>query len=98
MARSGDRRMVHGQSLAPNEIAIDNFAFSPKALTVPRGTIVTWINNDDVPHVIVSPQGRFHSSPVLDTNQRYSVTLTDSGAYDYFCSIHTVMTGKVLVR
>ena len=84
-------------SLAANEIAIDNFSFMPKTLTVPRGTTVTWINRDDVPHVIVSPQGRFRSSPVLDTNQRHSVTLKESGTYDYFCSVHPVMTGRIVV-
>jgi 3',5'-cyclic-AMP phosphodiesterase len=49
-------------------------------------------------HVPVSPQGRFPSSPVLDTNQRHSVTINDSGTFDYFCSIHPVMTGRIVVR
>lgn len=86
-----------GRPLAPYEIGIDNFAFTPKTLTVPRGTTVTWTNNDDVPHVIVSPQGRFRPSPVLDTNQHYSVLLREAGTYDYFCSVHPVMTGQIVV-
>jgi 3',5'-cyclic-AMP phosphodiesterase len=84
--------------LAANEIGIDNFNFTPGVLTVTAGTSVTWINNDDVPHVIVSPRGRFPVSPVLDTNGRYSATLKEAGTYDYFCSVHPVMTGQIVVR
>src|SRR5438270_7198528 len=34
----------------PNQVVIDNFRFSPRKLTVPAGTKVTWLNRDDVPH------------------------------------------------
>jgi len=36
-------------TLAANEIAIDNFQFSPTPLTVKAGTKVTWINTDATP-------------------------------------------------
>jgi Icc protein len=81
----------------PNDVVIDNFSFSPPVLTVTRGTQVSWINHDDVPHVIASTKGQFKSSPVLDTNQRFSVRLTAPGTYAYFCSVHPVMTGKIVV-
>ena len=83
--------------LAPNEIGIDNFQFTPPALTVKRGTTVVWINNDDVPHLIVSAKSKF-ASPILDSDQRFSTTLTVPGTYDYFCSLHPKMQGKVIVR
>src|SRR4051812_14752433 len=85
-------------ALAPNEIGIDNFDFTPKVLTVKPGTKVTWINKDDVPHLIVSTQNKFHASSVLDTDQRYSATLTKPGTYDYFCSLHPKMQGKIVVE
>ena len=83
--------------LAPNQIAIDNFAFTPTPRTVPTGTEVTWINRDDVPHVVVDTRGAF-SSKVLDTNQKYTHRFTTAGTYDYFCSIHPTMTGKLIVN
>jgi plastocyanin len=83
---------------AANEIGIDNFSFAPAVLTVKAGTQVTWVNGDDVPHQIVSVQRRFQPSPVLDTNQRYAVRLTTPGSYDYFCSLHPKMTGKIVVQ
>lgn len=83
--------------LAANEIGIDNFNFTPATLTVKAGTAITWINKDDVPHLIVSPQNKFKASPVLDTDQRYSATLKTPGTYDYFCSLHPKMQGKIIV-
>ncbi|HEY2374550.1 MAG TPA: metallophosphoesterase [Gemmatimonadaceae bacterium] len=82
--------------VAPNQIGIDNFAFTPTPRTVSVGTEITWINRDDVPHVVVDTHGSF-SSKVLDTNQRYSHRFTTAGTYDYFCSIHPTMTGRVVV-
>jgi plastocyanin len=94
MKRSGKPAVAHG----PNEIGIDNFAFKPATLAVKRGTAVTWINDDDVPHLIVSTEGKFKSSPLLDTNGRFSATLTAPGTYKYFCSLHPQMQGSIVVE
>jgi len=42
-------------------------------------------------------QQRFKSSGILDTDQRYSAMLTKPGTYDYFCSLHPKMQGKIVV-
>ena len=84
--------------LGPNEIAIDNFAFAPASLAVARGTTVTWINHDDVPHLIASADARFKSSKILDTDARYSVKLIGGGTYKYFCALHPKMQGSITVR
>ncbi len=83
--------------LAPNEIGIDNFKFAPATLTVKAGTKVVWINKDDVPHLIVNVENKFRQSPVLDTDQRFSTILTKPGLYNYFCSLHPMMQGKIIV-
>ncbi len=83
--------------LAANQVGIDNFSFTPKVLTVKRGTQVTWINADDVPHVVVNTQLKFLPSKVLDTGERYSHTFEQPGTYNYYCSIHPTMTGTVIV-
>jgi len=83
--------------LAANEIAIDNFQFAPTPLTVQAGTKVTWINTDDVPHLIASSKNAFKASPVVDTDQRFSTTFSTPGTYDYFCALHPKMQGKVVV-
>ena len=91
------RNARNAVKLGPNEIGIDNFNFTPQTLTVAKGTRVTWINNDDVPHLIVNVQNRFKQSAVLDTDQKFNATLTTPGTYDYFCSLHPKMVGKIIV-
>ncbi len=81
----------------PVQVKIDNFSFSAATLTVPAGTTVTWTNQDDVPHTVVSTDKVF-ASPVLDTNDKYSFTFVKPGTYPYFCSIHPKMTAKVVVE
>jgi plastocyanin len=95
--RRADGRANGRPALGPGEIGSDNFAFGPRELAVQPGTAVTWINRDDVPHVIASAQGRFPSSPVLDMNKRFTFRFADRGTYDYFCSLHPKMTGRVVV-
>src|ERR1051325_3522251 len=65
------------------EVKVDNFTFGPDTLTVPVNSTVTWINKDDVPHVIASNDGVFKSK-ALDTDDKYSYTFTKSGTYSYF--------------
>ena len=84
--------------LAANQVGIDNFSFGPRVLTVKRGTTVTWINSDDVPHVIVSQRSTFPGSKVVDTDQRYSYRFDKAGTYEYFCAIHPTMTGTIVVK
>ena len=95
MRRKTERKSI---TLAENEIGIDNFNFTPPTLNVKPGTKVVWINNDDVPHLIVNVQNKFKQSPVLDTDQKFSATLTKPGTYDYFCSLHPKMQGTVVVQ
>ncbi|MDR3372696.1 MAG: cupredoxin family copper-binding protein [Ancalomicrobiaceae bacterium] len=86
------------EDAAPNVtvIRIENFSFTPAGLTVPPGTTVTWQNNDDIPHTVVSPQKVFRSKP-LDTGDRFSFTFAEPGVYSYFCGLHPHMVGTVTV-
>jgi plastocyanin len=81
----------------PVEIKIDNFVFSPNAVTVPAGTTIHWTNHDDIPHNVVSDDKSIRSK-VMDTDESFSYTFTKPGTYTYFCSIHPKMTGKVVVQ
>jgi 3',5'-cyclic-AMP phosphodiesterase len=79
------------------EVTIDNFAFSPKIVSVAAGSKLTWRNRDDVPHKIQSVGDRFAGSQLLDTKGTYSVAFPKAGEFPYFCSLHPVMQGKVVV-
>jgi plastocyanin len=79
-------------------VDIHNFAFSPSTLTVPKGARIVWTNRDDEPHTIVSAAGAFKASQALDTDDSFATTLDKPGAYAYFCGIHPMMVGKIIVR
>jgi plastocyanin len=53
------------------EVTIDNFSFSPNALTLSVGATVTWINHDNAPHVVSSADNQFKKSTVLKTGQTF---------------------------
>jgi plastocyanin len=82
---------------APNMIEISNFSFAPAALTVPVGTTVTWVNDDDEPHTVVESNALFKSH-ALDTGDKFSFTFTTPGKFQYFCTIHAHMVGTVVVE
>jgi plastocyanin len=78
-------------------VQIDNFHYTPPMLVVAPGTTVTWKNDDDSPHSVREKDGKFKSA-ALDTDDTFSQTFTTPGEYEYFCSIHPYMTGKIVVR
>jgi plastocyanin len=80
------------------EVKIDNFSFGPMTMTVAAGTTVTWTNNDDVPHTVVSDDKTTFKSRALDTGEHFSYTFTKPGKYPYFCSVHPKMTAEIVVQ
>jgi plastocyanin len=86
-------------SASSSDVVIDDFAFTPQSLTVPAGTKVTWVNQDEEPHTVVSvDEAAAFKSPALDTKDRFSHVFDKPGIYKYFCSIHSHMTGTVVVK
>ena len=92
-----DSNLAAQDTAGATTVKIDNFSFTPKSLSVKAGATVTWINQDDVPHNVVSTEKKF-SSPVLDTDQNFTFTFREPGNYPYYCKIHPMMTGTVLVK
>jgi plastocyanin len=80
---------------ADMEVNIDNFAFTPKVLTVKAGTTIVFRNRDDIPHSVVGSKGEFHSK-ALDTDDSFSFTFAKAGTYGYSC-LHPQMQGKIIV-
>jgi plastocyanin len=77
-------------------VAIVDFTYSPKIVSVTPGTTVTWVNHDDDPHTVTATEKAFRSKP-LDTDDTFTFTFTTPGDYVYFCSLHPHMTGRVVV-
>jgi plastocyanin len=81
----------------PQTVVIDNFAFKPDSITVAPGTHVVFRNQDDLPHTVVVPDMKV-KSPMMDTDGSFEVSFDKPGAYKYFCGIHPMMTGQVVVK
>jgi len=100
-SRAASKAEASPQNARGNEAAtavnIDNFSFGPAASKVAVGTTVKWTNRDDIPHTVVSTDGVFKSH-ALDTDDTFSYKFTKVGTYEYFCSLHPKMTGKVVVE
>jgi len=77
-------------------VSIDNFAFTPDVLTVKPGTTVTFVNHDDIPHLVVAADGAYRSK-ALDTNDKFSIAFDKPGDYAYYCGLHPHMKGKIVV-
>jgi plastocyanin len=79
------------------EISIQSFQFVPAILTIKPGTAVTWINRDEEPHNVVSPDRVFRSK-AIDGGEKFSVVLDKPGTYNYLCAVHPHMRGKIVVE
>ena len=78
-------------------VSIDNSIFTPSEITVTPGTTVTWTNNDAMPHSVVDVKNSFRSKTLVK-DVTFSFTFTNAGDYNYFCSVHPNMKGKVIVK
>jgi plastocyanin len=86
-----------------NTVSISGMAFSPASLTVAVGTTVTWTNNDAIAHTVTSDSSLFDSGAITASGGyggggTYNYTFTTAGTYNYHCTIHTMMTGKIIVQ
>jgi plastocyanin len=78
-------------------VNIDHSTFIPSEITVAPGTTVTWVNIETMPHTVVDTNKAFKSKTLV-RDGRFSFTFTTAGDFDYLCSIHPNMKGKVIVK
>jgi plastocyanin len=79
--------------------------FVPETLTVSKGTTVTWTNGDSTLHTVTSgsPEsgnsgtGTEFDSSYLAAGKTFQHQFSISGTFDYYCTLHPYMKGKVVV-
>jgi plastocyanin len=86
-----------GPAVSTDAVTINNFAFSPKIITVKVGQTVTWTNMDEEPHTVTDGDDGIHSPVLGNQGSTFSYTFTKAGSYGYNCSIHPFMHGMVEV-
>lgn len=75
--------------------AIDN-RYEPKTVRIKRGEAVTWVMSGSAKHDVVARDGSFVSP--LERTGTFTHVFDTPGEYEYICSVHPEMTGKVIVE
>ena len=77
--------------------------FVPDTLPVKAGTTVTWTNGDTTLHTVTSgtPEGgnsgtEFDSSYIA-AGKTFQHAFNTAGTFDYYCTLHPFMKGKIVV-
>lgn len=78
-------------------VIIEGMAFKPQVIVVHPGDRITWINKDLFPHTVTSTSGKFDSHPI-DPDGKWTYVARKAGEYDYVCTLHVTMKGKIEVR
>jgi plastocyanin len=84
-------------ALAVFTVHIKDFKFVPATLTVPAGSTVTFVNDDNEPHTATAVDKSFDTE-ALDTNEKKKVVFAKAGTFAYFCEMHPMMKGTLTVK
>ncbi|HTO15122.1 MAG TPA: plastocyanin/azurin family copper-binding protein [Edaphocola sp.] len=76
-------------------VTIEEMKFNPEILEVKKGDEIVFTNKDIVPHDVTEVNKAFQS-PTLNSDDSWKMKAEKS--VDYFCSIHLVMKGKIIVK
>ncbi|MFA6492756.1 MAG: cupredoxin family copper-binding protein [Patescibacteria group bacterium] len=79
----------------PNSILIENFSFNPSEITIAKDVEVTFKNDDSANHNITFENFQSGDMKPGDT---YKHTFDSTGTFNYYCSLHPQMKGKIIVQ
>jgi plastocyanin len=77
-------------------VEIKQMKFDPAELIVQKGDTVVWINNDMVIHDVTEQYAKEWTSSPIPLKESWQIVITQSS--DYYCSLHVVMKGKIIVN
>ncbi len=77
-------------------VRIVDFAFTPRTVTIARGTRVRWTNTGSAVHTSTSNTGTWDSGTIAP-GASFSRVFRRTGTFRYHCSIHPNMKGKIVV-
>jgi plastocyanin len=79
-----------------HHVEISLMKFQPEELKVHKGDSVVWTNNDITIHDVTEEPGHIWTSKPIAAGASWGMKVEKSA--DYFCSIHKVMKGKLIVE
>jgi nitrite reductase (NO-forming) len=92
-------------SIVPGASAPNNPKFyDPSPANVAVGTTVTWTNQDSTLHTVYSGSpddsansGKLFQSTYMAKGQTFEHKFDTAGTFDYYCTLHPFMLGKIVV-
>jgi plastocyanin len=77
----------------------ENPDYEPDPVVVAKGDGVEWTNEDNAIHTVTSEQAGLFDSDFINAGKTFllDTSTLDVGDYEYFCTLHTFMTGTLRV-
>lgn len=97
-AENDDETSSNPTQIVEYQVSIRNFAFDSNELRIKAGERVVWTNFDSSRHTVTSTNGKELDSALLGMDQTYAYTFNEVGTYEYHCTPHPYMTGKIIVE
>ncbi|HRP88605.1 MAG TPA: cupredoxin domain-containing protein [Edaphocola sp.] len=76
-------------------VTIEEMKFNPETVEAHKGDEIVFTNKDIVPHDITDEK-KSYKSPTLNPDDTWKLKVEKSS--NYYCSIHLVMKGKIIVK
>ncbi|HLR76916.1 MAG TPA: plastocyanin/azurin family copper-binding protein [Balneolaceae bacterium] len=77
-------------------VVIEGMQFKPTELSVSKGDTIKWVNKDIVTHNVTEyPDEKWTSGPI-NINDSWKKVIDEE--FDYYCSIHPTMKGKIILK
>lgn len=100
IAVAADALEVIAADAAPADavkVDISKMKYVPATLDIEEGTVVTWTNHDAVPHNVFIGDIEVVGD-MLRAGQTLAIKFNTAGDYNYICTPHPFMKGKVTVK
>jgi amicyanin len=91
--------IIDAATAPPDAVKIDiaKMKYAPAAVEVEEGAVVTWTNHDAVPHNVFIGDIEVVGD-MLRAGQTLAIKFNTAGDYNYICTPHPFMKGKVTVK
>lgn len=86
---------ISEQTDSTRDVKIQNFAYNPEITTIKKGESVTWKNYDSAQHTATSQE---FDSLTISEGKTFTQRFDKEGIYEYYCSLHPNMKGRVAVE
>lgn len=72
-------------------------AYKPDVVNIKVGETVLWRNVESAPHSVTSTNDSWKDSGLIVKDGTFTHTFDAAGTFEYKCTAHPTMTGKVVV-